>query len=398
MRLSQQPVREPCVQKQALEHSLAPVLTRTFIPAVRCPAGVIALALLFSAVTVAAPKKVKAPAVPAPPADVAQSASKPVAMPPGLSGEQALAQLRSLYGALEYAAVIPYAAQVLAREDLTLSQRIEAYEFQGKAKAIVQDPVDAEAPFRMLLRAQPEYDMPASTPPKILAVFRKVQSEERALAAQLREVERSRLIANLRISPGPTPDATGGLPIIFAYRVRDTAGVVETVRVQYRRSGQKAFSSLALERNADGEWRGLIPGEFTADANGFSLEYVTETADRQGPLLAVGSEAKPQIITVAAGQVPVKSFKPIPRGVFITSVGATAAVGIAAGVMAFLFNREQSSFNSAVAMSQAPGRELVAQIQRGESYATATNALLIAAGASLALSLIFLPLTRFSDE
>jgi ribosomal protein L9 len=44
-----------------------------------------------------------------------------------------------------------------------------------------RDIVEAEKPFRLLLRARPTFELPASTPPKIMAVFRKVQVEEQAL-------------------------------------------------------------------------------------------------------------------------------------------------------------------------------------------------------------------------
>ncbi len=356
-------------------------------------------ALLLAAVVHGAPKK-KPAATPPPPMAAPGPAAPPATTttPPARTAAEALAQLDSLYKTLEYAAVVPLSEQVLARTDLSSDQRLEAYRLQGSAKAIVEDPVDAERPFRLLLRARPEYDMPAETPPKILAVFRKVQSEEKALASQLRGVERSRLIAALRLSGEPPKEAQGGRPIRFNYRVRDTAGVVETVKVQFRRAGQKAFSSLALERSEEGEWRGVIPGEFTADEKGFTLEYLTETADREGVLLASGSQTQPLTIEVAAGQVPVQAFKPISKPVFFTSVGLTAAVGAAAGVLGFLFQREQTDFDRAVAMPEANGAALVAQIGRGEGYAMATNVLMVSTAVLLAASLILLPLTRFFED
>lgn len=352
------------------------------------------LAVVLALDASAAPRKKTVPA----PAATSAAPGPSVPDVSTLTAVQALAQLEELYRALEYEQVIPVAAAVLTRTDLTEQQRLEAYRLQGSARAIVEDPVDAERPFRLLLRARPDYDLPAETPPKILAVFRKVQSEEKALTSQLREVERKRVVANLRLSGEPASQAQGGRPVVFAYRVRDTAGVVESVRVLYRREGQRAFSALALERAESGEWRGLIPGEFTADEKGFVLEYVTETADREGPLLVAGSEASPQRITVAPGQVPVKSFKPIPQPLFWSSVGLTGAAGVATGVLAGLFWQEQSAFTRAVSAPQVQGAELVAQINRGQTWATATNVLLVSTAVALAATLILLPLTRFFDD
>ena len=45
-------------------------------------------------------------------------------------------------------------------------------------------PVDAEGPFRLLLRLNPGFVLPAQTTPKIVAVFRKVEAEERAIFEQ----------------------------------------------------------------------------------------------------------------------------------------------------------------------------------------------------------------------
>jgi hypothetical protein len=368
--------------------------------------ALVATLLVLSAPALAAPKKGKSPkSAPVTAPAAAPPASLPAKQPapsaklvdaPATAGE-AVDLVTTLFNSLEYATVIPTAEQALTRADLSLDQRVELYRLLGCAKAATADPVEAEVPFRLMLRAKPDADMSADTAPKFLSVFRKVQTEERALASQLKRVERERLVANLRLMGAPANPAQGGLPITFSYRVRDTAGVVEAVRVSYRRANQRAFSSLALERSVDGEWRGQIPGEFTADERGFTLEYVTETADREGPLLVAGAPTSPLRLEVLAGQVPVKTFKPISRGVFFTSVGVTAAAGVAAGVLGFLFNQEHASFDRAVAGAPA-GPSLVAQIQRGESYAVATNVLMLTTAAVAVVTLILLPLTNFSGD
>jgi len=342
---------------------------------------------VVAASAAAAPAKRPVPVTPSPPApSLALSTS-----------DESLTQLGTLYRTLEYDKVIPLADALLTRNDLTSEQRLEALRLLGSAKAIVQDPVDAERPFRLLLRARPSYDLPPDTPPKILAVFRKVQSEEVALAAQLKGVERSQLIANLKVTGEPPKEMIGGRPLRFAYRVRDTAGVVESMRVLYRRAGQKAFSSLALERSEDAEWRGVIPGEFTAGDEAFALEYVTQTADRDGPLLVLGSEAAPSRIQVSAGQVPKEAFKPLAPAVFWTATAFTAVSGIAAIVLGVLFNTTQSSFNQRATMGGA-GSTLTMQIERGETYAAATNVLMISTAILAAGTLMTLPFTRFSEE
>lgn len=306
-----------------------------------------------------------------------------------------LAKTGELYNSLEYDQVIPLSAALLARDDLTIDQRLEAYKLQGCAKAIVEDPVDAEKPFRLLLRARPDYALPASTTPKILSVFRKVQAEEQALARQLREVDRSRVISNLRLLGEVPKEAAGGRPLNFSYRLKDPTGAVEAIRLPYRRRGQKVFSSLALERSDAGDWRGAIPGEFTADPSGFTLEYYVETGDADGPLLTIGNALTPKTVAVTAGALFTQRPKPVPRGVFIASAAATGVLGAATGVLAIMFNVQQSEYRK-MAQGQVDGAKLVAAAQRGDGLASATNALTIATGVALVTTIVLSTLTNFS--
>ena len=90
---------------------------------------------------------------PAPPTEVAAPADTrdPAAL---------LAEARSLYEQLEYDQVIPLAEGVLAHPGTAVEQRLDAYLLQGSSLAIVGNPIDAEKPFRFLLRGRPEFDMP----------------------------------------------------------------------------------------------------------------------------------------------------------------------------------------------------------------------------------------------
>lgn len=321
--------------------------------------------------------------------------------PPGVALDAAasLQQLRTLYDALEYDQVSALCEQLLAREDLTTDQRLEAWRLQGSAKAIIEDPVDAEKPFRLLLRSRVDYELPENTPPKILAVFRKVQSEERALASQLQVVQRDRTIANLKLLGEPPTRAQGGLPLKFSFRLRDPTGAVDSVRVPYRRAGQKDFSMLALSLAESGEWKGAIPGDVTADDKGFKLEFYVETIDGQGPLLTMGGPAAPKLVEVAAGQVPRERFTPVPKGLFWTSVGVTAALGVAAGALGISLSSTQKAYTTLVSGSGPLDGSLVnARAKQGETLAVYTNAGWISALSMLAVTLLLIPFTDFGAE
>lgn len=223
--------------------------------------------------------------------------------PSGLPPAELHAQMRRLYDALDYDRIVPFAAALVAHPDATVEQRLDAYLVQGSSLAIVGHPIEAEMPFRFLLRGRPDFDLPADTPPKILAVFRKVQVEERAIRDNLAAHVRRDLVRTLAIDGLPQGSARGGFPLRFELRLTDPKNAVRGVRVDYRRAGRAAFSSLALEPHAPGRWVGEIPGEWTADEAPYLLEYRVHTVDADGaPLLTLGGE-RPLTAAMEAGSV-----------------------------------------------------------------------------------------------
>lgn len=319
----------------------------------------------------------------------------PVAAPAKLEAPAAaLARVSALYDALEYERVVTEASALLARPELPLDVRIEAYRIQGCARAIVADPVDAEQPFRLLLRARPDYELPDSTPPKILAVFRKVQSEERALALTLKQVDRKRLIESLRLRGDPPKEARGGQPLLFSWRLKDPLGVVDTVELPWRKAGQRGFSSLALERSADGTWQGRIPAELTASETGFQLEYFVRTADAEGVLLARGDEAAPLRVSILPGRVTSTRVRPIPPAVFWTSTALTIVSALVAGAFTGALVHQEKIYRDG-ALAGRPGAELVSLAADGRAWATVANVGWGTAGVAGVVSLVMLPFTRF---
>lgn len=352
----------------------------------KCAVGLLSLAV-FAGFAEAKPPKTTPPLT-------TKSTPAESQLAPTLSPAVLVTQLNQLYESLEYDRVIPFAEACLKRGDLDLAQQLEVYRLLGSARAIVEDPVDAEKPFRLLLRARPEYDLPANTPPKILAVFRKVQSEEKALAGQLREVERQRIISSLKLLDELPAEAKGGQPLQFALRLRDPGSAVETIKVSYRKPGVKAYSSLALQRREQGDWRGAIPADFTATSSGFPLEYYVETADAAGPLLRVGAELSPRTVSVLAGLVETKAFKPVSPTITFLSLGLTAAIGVAAAVLGVLFNLEQGRYRS-LRDSEVSGAVLFESARQGGSLATGVNVTVVGVGVGSLITGVLLLLTDF---
>lgn len=237
------------------------------------------------------------------------------------------------YDQLEYEAVLPIAAEVLARDGVDIEIRLQIYLLQGSSLAIVGDTIEAEKSFRFLLRGHPDYTLTPETPPKIVAIFSKVKAEEQAITNQLRALQLKRTIAELRLEGDIPTELNGGEDLTFAYSLRDPRGAVAAVSVYYRRSGESAYSSLALETDATGRWRGDIPAQWTASDDGFTLEYYVSTFGNNGePLLGLGDDTGPTAVQVAAGDIA--SATPFYRTYWFWALaGLTAAViGVGTGV------------------------------------------------------------------
>jgi hypothetical protein len=341
-----------------------------------------------------APRGKPRPAVPVP-------AAAPVIHPEKLSTSELVAMARQQYEALEYDVVAKLAEAALARSNLTLEEKLDALALQGSALAIIADPFDAEKPFRLLMRARPDFNLPDSTPPKILAVFRKVQVEEKAIVDEFATIQRQRLSATLKLSGEPPKEARGGKALRFAYRLRDPQGAVDSVRMQYRRKGEAEYLSLPLKLDDAGRWAGRIPGEWSASDEAFVLEFVVTAGDSKGVLLSLGSPSSPQSLPVEPGQVET-NLRPVPAWGFLTAAGATGVVGVTAGVLAATTAWLDSDYSQRLEASSperpADGASLARQADLATTVMVAQFVGWGLTGVGVVVSSLMAPFTNWSGE
>lgn len=334
-----------------------------------------------------------AAARPAPPI-----APTPAPKPTGTPAEL-LDRAREAYGQLEYDQVAPLAQAVVDDASVPIETKLDAYVLLASSLAVIGDPILAESPFRLLLRARPAFDLPAETPPKILAVFRKVQTEERALADELSTVERRRRIAQLELSGEPAAELPGGRPVTFLLRLRDPTGLVDSVMVPYRRRGEGDFSTLALRRADDGSWHGTLPAEYTASEAGFALEYYVETRDRAGPLLRRGEPATPLAIAIAPGEIEVRP--PLPRWLFWTSASGAVLLGVAGGGLGLAARSAQDDYAAYAAQGTSrtiDGGVLAEKASSGRALADGATWTLVGAGVFAVATAVAFPFTDWRAD
>ncbi|MBI3179665.1 MAG: hypothetical protein HYZ27_08375 [Deltaproteobacteria bacterium] len=246
------------------------------------------------------------------------------------STQALLTEAKALFDGLEYDKVIPAAEAVLARADANVEMKLDAHLLLGSSLAIVGRQVEAERAFRLLLRGRPDYELPAQTSPKIVAVFRKVQAEERTIAEQERELRRSRIMKELRLEMDLEQEAVGGRPLIFEAKLRDPGRAVEEMRLHYRRAPSDPFSILALKGNDAGVWHAEIPGEWTENDQGFVLEYFLTTHQIDGTdLLKRGDAISPLKIPISPGTV--SENRPYYKSPWFWAAVVGAAVSLGVG-------------------------------------------------------------------
>jgi hypothetical protein len=242
-----------------------------------------------------------------------------------------LTEAKALFDDMEYDAVIPKAEKVIAHPQSSTQEKLDAYLLLGSSLVIVGNQVDAEIPFRSVLRISPDHALPENESPKILSVFNMVKQEEQAILDQTRAMELSLLLQQMSIIGNIEQNQTGGIPLEFSYKIRDPRGLVDHFQVNYRRQGEKSYSSLALSQSDSGDWLGAVTGEWTENEEGFVLEYQLVTTDALGEkLISLGTQEKPLEINMApgtvAGAVPLyeKVWFWVLAGVAVSTIAATS--------------------------------------------------------------------------
>jgi hypothetical protein len=338
------------------------------------------------------PPAAPSPAAPSPAAP-SPAAPSPAAPTPELQGtvEELMRKAKQLHDQLEYDQVLPLVQEVLKREGVPIELTLDAYVLEGSCLAIMGNPIDAEAPFRRLLRGRPDFELSEETPPKIISVFRKVQAEERAIAEQMEALTRRRVVSGMALLGEHPENLRGGRPVYFDYLLKDPTLAAQTVRVQYRRKGEPAYSSLALMRDDTGRWSGQIPGEWTANEGGVQLEMYIEALDKKGALVAAGTAAEPLRRDIAEGQVDRSAPPPMPAWSMWVGAGTTAALALAGAGFGAGFSVVQEQYVQQAERARTdpqPGAELVAKERLGSTLGWTANGLFIASGVSALVTVV----------
>ena len=313
---------------------------------------------------------------------------------------QALKTAQHNFDELEYDIVLPYVEAALREPNLTPDQKLQAYLLQAQSLAITGDPSDAERPFRLLLRVQPDFNLPPDTPPKITGVFSRVQTEENAIRDQVYRLARARKIEKIKIKGSAPAEGKGGTPVWFTFTLEDPDESVTAMKVGYRRLGEGEYSTLALKKKDNGEYKGFVPADWTESETNFKVEFYVETQDRDGPLRRMFTQEEPGLVDMEKGMIP---YTVSPKVILGTAAGSAAFV-FGAAIASTVVLTTQASLDSLISNADQTdgsnqktidGEELVPIIEMGTN---ATIAGYICWGGAVILGAVASALYPFMDE
>ena len=200
---------------------------------------------------------------------------------------------------------------------------------QARAYVSLEDQLSAETAFRLLMRIDPGFRILEDESPRVVAIFRKVEAEERELRENLMQMTLRSIRAELRIEGGPPEELVGGLPVDFRYQLEDPRRGVERFELNYRKQSDGPFAILPLQLSPEG-WVAQIPANLTENEDGVELQYFARTYhESDAILLEKGSPESPFRLDIAPGKID--DHIPLYENVWFwvgTGVGTAALVVI----------------------------------------------------------------------
>lgn len=205
------------------------------------------------------------------------------------STQTLLKMAQAAYDDIEYEECLALLKEAEQKEDITSQENIFIYALRGKALAIIGENTAAYDAFWLLLQHHPDYAMNPRESPKIVAVFKNVQTQVQNLINQ----------QSIKIISKTEYTYMLGQPMVLPFQL--TGHVQNVVRFvfYFRYQGQIPFQELAIEPLSAKEWQGLFPQHQTQKPGTYVVEYYVELyGQAQAPIKTLGSSIAPQIMNL----------------------------------------------------------------------------------------------------
>lgn len=224
-----------------------------------------------------------------------------------------LARARELYDELNFEDAATTLQRAIEFSGNCRWDLAEVYRLKAFVDAVNNERERCHRDFEIFLALNPEYEIPADTPPKIRNCF----EDAKAVPPSRRE---------LGLQHEVPPEVQPNAPVSIRVRVTDPLRLVDQVKVFFRREGVRVFTVVSAR--SDDNLSIVIPAlAVPPDAQGYKIEYLVRTVDRwDGVLSEEGSVKKPLTFAVAPGS---DGGGPLGKWWFWTAVGVSAvAIGV----------------------------------------------------------------------
>ncbi len=229
-----------------------------------------------------------------------------------------LARARELYDELNFEDAATTLQRAIEFSGNCRWDLAEVYRLKAFVDAVNNERERCHRDFEIFLALNPDYEIPADTPPKIRNCF----EDAKAVPPARRE---------LGLQHEVPPEVQPNAPVSIKVRVTDPLRLVDQVKVFFRREGVKVFTVVSAR--SDDNLSIVIPAlAVPPDAQGYKMEYLVRTVDRwDGVLSEEGSVKKPLTFVVAPGST---GDSVVGKWWFWTAVGVGAvAIGVATALV-----------------------------------------------------------------
>lgn len=186
----------------------------------------------------------------------------------------------------EYSQASKLIRKALASGQLSKAELIQLYRVQATVFIALGKRSRAEAAFRNLILAEPNFIMPSSVSPKVRSVFAEVK-QNLLRSGALEQVYKA--------SMDPIASVSGDKDVPLLLHIGARAAEIKRVQFFYRRVGTAHYASIDAKLNPAKDWQAVIPGFFVdKEREDYAVEYYAEARGAsQQRLTGVGLATMP---------------------------------------------------------------------------------------------------------
>lgn len=225
-----------------------------------------------------------------------------------------LVELRALLDNADCDQLIMAAPYVEDHRLATQNERHEAMFAHGWCLVVVGNISQAGSLFRAIFEEDLEASPPFDIEPRVQLLIDAARAKEKEVREARRAADKAKRIAGIHITVAPPVNLAGGERAIFIAHLVDPEQAVHSMRIDFKKERDFEFYGLPLVRQADGKWRGEIPGTYTGTANGVTLRWFVSASDAGGErLVSVGTRDAPDSLAIGPGSAVALDLKASER-------------------------------------------------------------------------------------